>query len=710
MRADPAFTEELLSSLTDKQMRPLLEQFAKDYKAKQKNAFKDKDFDAIRQDLAAIKNYAVENMAKLAADFEDNAKEQGAIVYRARNAEDACQYIVSLAKEKRVKKIIKTKSLISEEIQINSKLEAAGLPAMETDMASWLLQLLGERPSHPVLPALHLTKEEAAKLLSAYCGHPVEPVIKDMAAFVRKELRQAFFAADMSITGANLLAADSGSVFILSNEGNDRMAANLPHIQVVLAGYDKLSATLDECFRIIDALPKSAVGQQITGYVTMLTGNPPYLDSYGEKGKELHIVLVDNGRLRMQRDPRFREALRCIQCGACLNVCPLFPLVGGQVFGNIHMGPIGSIYTAFTDGLAQAKDMQALCIGCGRCRDICPADIDLPDLIMNLRRQLAEKGALTAKEKLLFRQFLARPILMKLSLSLGEKLQKPLLTEDRFYKKLPLLSGSQVTDFPALAKPLAATFKTVPQPILGHCDVAIFGGCLVNHVYPQIGEAMAKVLNHYDTRASHPPRQACCGAPAYYKGDIKSAQKLIKTNIEAFEKGDFEYILTPCPTCTAFIKEHFEELMPEGNWRQRARKFQEKTGDFTSFICLLEKEMKLIKTRGLPGKITYHDPCHYKRGPGFAEKPRYLLSRIAATREMEEADSCCGFGGAYVLQQPEISKALLEKKCRNILASRADIVATDCPGCLLQISGGLHKQGSAVKVKHTAELLADYFG
>ncbi len=488
------------------------------------------------------------------------------------------------------------------------------------------------------------------------------------------------------------------------------MTANVLKIQVAPSGYEKLVPTLDECFRIINALPKSATGQNITSYVTMITGNPPYLDSYGEKEKELHIVLLDNGRLNMQKDPNFRQALRCIRCGSCLNVCPIYQRVGGHVFGHTYMGAIGSILTAFTVGLDEAQDMQSLCIACGRCKEVCPAEIDLPGLIMHLRNWLADEGALTSTQKLLLRHFLAKPKTMKTCLSLGEKLQKPLVSEDHFLKKVPFFPGvNEVLDFPALKPALSKTFQSIPQNTKGRCEVAIFGGCLVNQLYPQIGEAMVKVLNRYDTKVNYPEKQGCCGAPAYYMGDIKSAQKLVKTNIEAFENDAYEYILTPCPTCTAFIKEHFAELMPKGTWRERAEKIQEKTGDFTNFISLLEKEMGLLKRKKISEKITYHDSCHYKRSLGLSDKPRYLLGKIAMTKEMEGADSCCGFGGSYLLKHPEISKELLTEKCRNILLSEASTVATDCPGCILQISGGLHKEGLPIKTKHTAEILAEYF-
>ncbi len=710
MRDNNTFKEEVVQALNNEQMRKALARFAKEYPVDRENAYRDQDFAAIRQDIAKIKDYAIEHMEKLAHDFETNAKEQGAIVYRARDGADAIQYITSLAKEKKVKNIVKSKSMTSEEIHLNRHLEEKNFTVTETDLGEWIIQMLGEKPSHMVLPAIHLSKEDVAKIFSAYMGRPVEPVIKDMVAIARKEMRQKFLAADMGITGANFLAADTGSIFTLSNEGNARMTASIPKIQVVLAGYEKLVPTLDECFRIINALPKSATGQPITSYVTMITGNPPYLDSYGEKEKELHIVLLNNGRLDLLKEPNFRQALRCIRCGSCLNVCPIYHLVGGDVFGHTYMGAIGSILTAFTSGLNKAQDMQSLCIACGRCKEVCPASIDLPALIMNLRGWLAEEGALTTTQNLLLRQFLTRPKRMKATLRIGETLQKPLLDVDGFYKKAPFAPGiNQVIDLPGLKPSLTSTFADIPQYTEGRCQVAIFGGCLVNHIYPHIGEAMVKVLNRYDTRAAYPPKQGCCGAPAYYMGDIKSAQKLVKINIEAFEKGSHEFILTPCPTCTAFIKEHFAELMPEGTWRERAKKIQEKTGDFTSFICLLEKEMKLMKTKGLAEKITYHDSCHYKHTLGLSDKSRYLLGKIANTREMEEADSCCGFGGSYLMKHPEISNVLLKKKCRNILQSTADTVATDCPGCILQISGGLHKEGLPIKTKHTAELLAEYF-
>ncbi len=703
-----AFRDSVRRALANGGARETLRKFAADAERARDAAYQSLDFAAIRRDIAAIRAYGAANLEKLARDFETSAKELGAIVYRARNADDANRYITSLAQDLGIEAAVKAKSMTAEEIGLNRHLEEAGIAVTETDLGEWIIHLLGEKPSHMVLPAIHLSKEEVAKYIGAYLGRPVEPVIKDMVALVRAALRPKFLEAGMGITGANLLAADTGSIFIASNEGNARLAANVPKVHLVLAGYEKLVPTLDECFRIVEALPKSATGQNSTSYVTMVTGNPPYLDSYGEKGKELHIVLLDNGRLDLQKNADFRPALHCIGCGACLNVCPVYLLVGGQVFGHVRMGPIGSILTAFTAGASAAKDIQSLCIACGRCKEVCPAGIDLPGLIMRLREDLADGGNFT--ERLVLRHFLTRPKTMKVCLSLGAKLQKPLLDGDGYFKKLPLPHGiGNVLAPPGLKPPLSGTFKNIEQKTAGRCEVALFGGCLVNALYPRIGEAMVKVLNQYGIRATYPANQGCCGAPAYYLGDKKSAQKMARAILDAFEKGDHEFILTPCPTCTAFIQNRFVDLLPEGPLRERGKKIRDMTVDFTAFIAGIEKEMNLLKRIGIKGKVTYHDSCHYKRSLGLADKPRFLLAKIAVTREMAEADACCGFGGAYLFKHPEISGALAEKKCGAILQSGADTVATDCPGCILQISGGLKREGLPIRTKHTAELLAEYF-
>ncbi len=211
MRDNEPFKEDILRALDDGQMRGALAKFAAEYPAGRECAYQNQDFAAIRHDIAKIKDYAAENLEKLANDFEFNAKEQGAIVYRARDNADALQYITSLAKEKQVKNIVKSKSMTSEEIELNSHLEEIGCTVTETDLGEWIIQLLGEKPSHMVLPSIHLSKEEVAKIIGAYLGRPVEPVIKDMVAIARKELRQKFLKAEMGITGANLLAADTGS-------------------------------------------------------------------------------------------------------------------------------------------------------------------------------------------------------------------------------------------------------------------------------------------------------------------------------------------------------------------------------------------------------------------------------------------------------------------------------------------------------------------
>src|SRR5512139_1812249 len=242
-----------------------------------------------------------------------------------------------------------------------------------------------------VLPAIHMTKEEVADLFSKEVHERLSTDIPRLVKVARNELRGKFLEADMGISGANIAVAETGSIVLVTNEGNARLVTTLPKIHVAIIGLEKLVASFADIAPILTALPKSATAQLMTSYVSIITGPTPTTDG---TMKELHIILMDNRRTEMSQDPKFKQALQCIRCGSCLNVCPVFRLVGGHVFGHIYTGGIGTILTAWFNELKTTEDIQGLCIGCGKCREICPGKIDIPGLILEIRRRMASKEGL----------------------------------------------------------------------------------------------------------------------------------------------------------------------------------------------------------------------------------------------------------------------------------------------------------------------------
>jgi len=452
-------------------------------------------------------------------------------------------------------------------------------------------------------------------------------------------------------------------------------------------------------------------------YVSYMTGpsrtdaipGTPYLPGPGPS--EVHIVLVDNGRTQMRESEEFREALYCIKCGACLNICPVFRSVAGQTYGYIYQGGIGAVLTAFLHGTDKAKDPAGLCMGCMACKEVCPARIDIPRMITQLRAKLVEEKGLSWKSKVAYRSVLKHPARLDKAMKVGSCLQRPFTDKDSMIRSLPypLNSVARTISLPALSRqPLRTRLKDYSAPRVGaHPTVAFYSGCVAAYAYPDLGEHMMKVLGECGAEPYYPPGQTCCGAPALFDGDSDTAVSLAKANIAALEEGDPDYIVTVCPGCAAVLQQEYLRLTAaEPEWNQRVKALSGKIRDFSQLILELTPSAEKKPARN--EKVTYHDPCHLKRGIGISGEPRLLLEREGFELvEMADADTCCGFGGKIVLDYPELSNSVLRRKLDNIEATGVEVVVTNCTPCVLQLRGGLDKRKSNIKVMHSAELLAN---
>lgn len=452
--SDTSIKGDIRAALSNENLRGALGRFADDYLESRQAAYRNKDFNDLRDKIAEIKSRAAGRMEELAERFAAEAARRGAKVFRAETAGQARDYILNLARERGVKTIVKSKSMASEEIHLNRYLAEAGMEVVETDLGEWIIQLCGQRPSHMVLPAIHMTRGQVAGIFSRETGEELPPEISRLVKVARENLRQKFLKAELGISGANIAVAETGTLVMVTNEGNGRLTTTLPPLHVAVVGLEKLVERFIDAVPILEALPRSATSQQLTSYVTMLTGPAPAVDASGSPvQKEMHIVLLNNGRTEMQSDPVFKEALQCIRCASCLNVCPVFQLVGGHVFGYVYTGGIGSVLTAFFNGLENAAEIQSLCLGCQRCKDFCPAKINLPRLINDLRTRIAQQSGLSLPQRLFLKKVLTNRSLFHGLLRAAAVGQKPFVKEGTV-RHLPFFLAGQasVRNLPALAE------------------------------------------------------------------------------------------------------------------------------------------------------------------------------------------------------------------------------------------------------------------
>jgi iron-sulfur cluster protein len=704
------YKRRLRQVLRNKFLRQTLKNFYEAYPGGRARALEGVDIQDLRDQIAACKDRALPQIEELFETFKAHAEAAGVKVHLARTAQDANAIIAGIAQDHGVKKIVKSKSMTAEETFLNPHLEKEGLEVVETDLGEWIIQLRHEGPSHMVMPAIHLSRQEVAELFTKVTGEFVEP--DDIGAQVkvaRRELRKHFLTADMGISGANFAIAGSGTLGIISNEGNARLTTTLPRVHVALVGLDKLVPDLDTALRILKILPPSATGQVITSYVTWITGATECL-AVPDRKKVMHIVFLDNGRLALSRDPVFSQVLRCIRCGACANVCPIYSRVGGHNYGHVYIGAIGLILTYFYHGRKNARAIVRNCLNCQACKDVCPARIDLPRLIKEVYGEILQEEGRKPWKNLLLRRVLKDRRLFHFLLRRASLAQRPFVREG-YLRHLPAFFAKEqeFRSLPAIARtPLRdrwpGLYRAVAQP---RYRVALFGGCLTDFVYPEQGEAFLGLMQGHKVQVEYPLEQTCCGLPAAMMGEKDLAREVAVQNLKALDPADYDYILFLCASCGSHLKEAYPRLLArEPGLGVKVQQFVDKLMDFSSFMTqVLKVEPKMFQ--GRQRKVAYHSPCHLCRGLGVTEEPRELLMISGFDYyPAKYEDVCCGMAGSYSFEFPELSAELLRQKLDAVEETGAELLVTDCPGCVLQLRGGMDRRGGKVEVKHIAEAVA----
>ena len=357
------------------------------------------DIQALRQQGHEARLRVIDDLDRHVARFSEALEARGGHAFFARTAAEANAYVVDICRRAGATLAAKSKSMVSEEIRLNEALEAAGVKAVETDLGEYLLQLAGEHPVHIIAPALEKTAGDAAELLSRVEGKPLPVDHGLLLQTARRQLRETFLAADVGITGANFAVSETGSVVLVTNEGNGRLVSALPRIHVAIMGMERLVADLHDLSILLRLLARSGTGQKLSVYTTLLTG--PRRAGEQDGPDELHVVILDNGRSNLL-GTHYREMLACIRCGACLNVCPVYRKTGGAAYGPVYSGPMGAVLVPLLVGLEQAPTLPHASSLCGACSDACPVKIPLHELLLELRRDLVEQGVASRLERLAF--------------------------------------------------------------------------------------------------------------------------------------------------------------------------------------------------------------------------------------------------------------------------------------------------------------------
>jgi iron-sulfur cluster protein len=653
------------------------------------------DPDAFREGIKRIKEGAIGHLRDLLEQFTDNARKNGVIVYFAKDADAAIEYISTLARAKNARLIAKSKSLTTEEIELNQPLERIGCEVVETDLGERIIQLAHEKPIHLVMPAAHKTVQQVAELFSAHEGRPISAEYGELLNSVRASLRKTFLDADVGISGVNVAVAETGTIVIETNEGNARLVTALPRTHIALMGVEKIVPTVEDALQLIQAHPIAATGQKLTTYVSFITGRAPLKGEAEER--ELHIVILDNGRSTMNRDDDFRESLYCIRCGACMNICPTYEVVGGHVFGYVYPGPIGIPWTANVHGLNKA-DYADLCIACGLCREICPADIDIPYMIARVKELKKEKHGqpfvnrvVMASDELAKLASITAPVSnWILNRKSARYLMEKLLGIDR-RRKLPPFSSNTFQNW-------WSNHKSAAVSPTGRA--AYFVDLYANYNRSDIGIGAVNLLEKCRVSVAIPP-QKTSGMPYFSYGELDRLKSIAEYNVASMlpyvEKG-YEVVATE-PTA-AYC---FKEIYPKTLKTKESALVAEHSHEYSDYLSK-RGEIANVLGKVFSGRAGLHVSCHQRAltgGKGMIQ----LMNLVGVEVEVIETGTCCGMGGTFGLKSGPLGYDLSSEVGQPLFQlfrdAKIDLALTESSVCTINL-----EQGANIRIEHPIALLA----
>lgn len=648
------------------------------------------------RNVRIIREKAVQELEENIERLRKVLEEKGAELYVARDGVEASKIVVKICKENNVKLVVKSKSLTTEEIELNKFLESEGIDVIETDLGERIVQLAGQKPSHILGPALHMTRYEVAEIFSKYYGRTIPSDPKEIVLEVRREFREKYREADMVVTGANFIIAENGATVLVTNEGNDRLSLAFAPIHVVIAGVEKIVPSTRDVLKILKVLCRKATGQRLSSYVSF---NVPSSSAYPKDGvrkiRKTIYILVDNGRMNARRSEDFREALYCIRCASCLEVCPPYNMLSGHVFGYIYSGPMGISWTMITHGLKNT-DFTQLCNICGLCKEECPVDIDLPYLNLLVKKMYGEtygypsiNRKIKRYEKLMY---------------LGSKLPSfsNTLMDQRLFKRLieEYVGIDRRISLPRFSsKNLGEVFREMGGGERG--KIALFTDSVLYYFLPDLAMKAVNIMSRLGFKIVL-PKQKGSGMPLIQNGFINEAREVALYNVSSLYKLVEEgyKIVTLEPTSYLCLSRYYPKILQTSE----SIRVSENTYTFYSLLKYfgwkeLENVVKKLDNIGL----IYHKPCHTLMEDSSIPVIDFLeeLNANVIFRNV----GCCGLAGTWGMKKNgygydvgvEIGKWTLS----TYEKLGGEIIVTECTACYLQFS----KLSKNLPVKHILELL-----
>jgi iron-sulfur cluster protein len=626
---------------------------------------------------------------ELVERFAESIRRNGGHVFMAKTGEDAIRYVADLAKKTGTELVVKSKSLTTEEIEFNGNLAKEGVRCVETDLGELIVQLNREKPVHLVAPAAHLSTADVAAIFSRELNKRIPPDAEAILKEVRPYLRPMFLSAQMGVTGANIGVAETGTIIVETNEGNARLVASVPKVHVVVMGMEKIIPYWKDVGRLIEAHAISATGQTLPVYVSIISQHLPLGGS--ADGREFHVVILDNGRSKMREDPWLNDALNCIRCGACMNICPTYGIVGGHVFGHLYPGPIGVPWTAGVHGLDNAT-FAHLCISCGLCKEICPVDIDIPLMIAKVKeREVAKNGQprvngfFMSSERLAGMASATAPLSnWMLRGSLCRRLMESLVGVDR-RRTLPGFSRSR------LRKRLRGT----TQGSGAKGKLVFFPDVYADYNDPELGKRAIGLLRSmgYEVEV---PELKWSGMPYISYGDVEKATEVAESNLKALEpfvSSGFGIVSTE-PTAIYMLRDVYPKLVPGES--------SKKTADVSSgFFARIQNDLAAAQLKpAFPTDQTvgFHIACHERSLSGGVPAKEFL-ERAGFRVQVVETGTCCGMAGTFGMKHGalgyDLSMAVGDRLFELFEQSKVKLVASESSVCAMQIT-----DGTRLKVLH----------